>query len=470
MIAAILLALLTIEPPGPGAPETKAVPLGEIVPRVVCDADPERSYALYLPTAYTPERAWPLLYLYDPRKRGALAAERFREAAEAYGWILASSNDTASDDPTAPNASAVNAMWADTHRRFSVDPRRVYASGFSGGARLAILLALQREGEVAGVIAAGGGFPDSASPRPGMRFAFFGAVGNLDFNYGEMRRLDRSLAKLGAVHRLAVFDGPHSWCPAPTCREGIEWLELQAMRRGTRAKDPALVERLLGERREKAAAEENGGRAVEALRRYSETAEDFQGLTDTTNLQATAARLGASAAVRKSIAEEEKHEETEARRAIKLTTDLSAALAEDPLPPVTFLMNRLQLSRLRSDASADRPEAERLSAGRVLAQIFVQTAFYLPRELAAKHDFVRAELVTGIAAELKPDRAGAVWYDHACFRALAGDRKGAVAALRTAVRKGFRQLDQIESDPDLASVREDRDYRALVEELKKLTS
>ena len=468
MIAPILLALFVLA--APAGPETKAFPLGEIVPRVVCDADPLRSYALYLPSAYTPERAWPLLYLYDPRKRGAIAAEPFREAAEAYGWILASSNDTASDDPTAPNASAVNAMWADTHRRFTVDPRRVYASGFSGGARLAILLALQREGEVAGVIAAGGGFPDSAAPRPGMRFAFFGAVGNLDFNYGEMRRLDRSLAKIGAAHRLAVFAGPHSWCPAPTCREGIEWLELQAMKRGTRARDAALVERLLRERAGKAAAEENAGRGLVALRRYSETAEDFEGLADTTNVQASAARLGASAALRKAVAEEEKREETEARRAIKLTTDLSAALAEDPLPPVTFLMNRLQLSRLRSDASADRPEAERLSAGRVLAQIFVQTAFYLPREFASRHDFVRAELVTGIAAELKPDRAGAVWYSHACFRAIAGDRKGAVASLRKAVQKGFRELDQIESDPDLASVREDRDYRALVEELKKPTS
>ena len=469
MTPAILLALLLLAP-GPAPPEPKTFPTGEIVPRVVCDGDPERSYALYLPTAYTPERAWPLLYLYDPRRRGALAAERFREVAEAFGWILAASNDTASDDPAAPNASAVNATWADTHRRFSVDPRRVYASGFSGGARLAILLALQKEGEVAGVIAAGGGFPDSAAPRPGMRFAFFGAVGNLDFNHGEMRRLDRSLAKLGAAHRLAVFDGPHSWCPAPTCREGIEWLELQAMKRGTRAKDAALVDRLLRERAGKAAADETAGRPADALRRYAEAAEDFDGLADTASLQAAAARLGASAAVRKAVAEEEKREESEARRAVKLRTDITTALAEEPLPPVAFLMNRLQLSRLRSDASADRPEPERRSAGRVLEQIFVLTAFYLPRELTAKHDFARAELLTGIAAELKPDRAGAVWYDHACLRALAGDRKGAVAALRTAVRKGFRQLDQIESDPDLASVRAERDYRALVEELKKPTS
>jgi len=470
MIAGILLAVVAATgatgATGPVAPEPKPFPRGEVVPRVVCEAAPDRSYALYLPKSYTSDRAWPLLYLYDPRRRGAAAAERFREAAETYGWILAASNDTASDDPTAPNASAVNATWADTHQRFRVDPRRVYASGFSGGARLAVLLALQREGEVAGVIAAGGGFPDSAAPRSGLRFDFFGAVGNLDFNYGEMRRLDRTLAGLGVAHRLAVFAGPHSWCPAPTCREGIEWLELQAMKKATAAKAPAVVERLLRERREKAAADESAGRLLDAFRRYSEAAEDFRGLADTADLAAAASRLEASAAVRQALAEEEKREDAEARRAAKLRTDLVNALAEETVPPVPFLMNRLQLSRLKSDAASDRPEPDRLSAARVLEAIFVQTAFYMPREFAARHDLHRAEITAGIAAELKPDRAATVFYNLACFRALAGDRKGAIASLRNAVAKGYNDAAAMETDPDLASLRGEKAYLDIVADLK----
>ena len=466
MTAAILLALLTIAPQSPAAPEPKTFPLGQIVPRVICDADPERSYALYLPTAYTPERTWPLLYLYDPRKRGALAAERFREAAEAYGWILASSNDTASDDPTAPNASAVNAMWADTHRRFSVDPRRVYASGFSGGARLAILLALQREGEVAGVIAAGGGFPDSASPRPGMRVAFFGSVGNLDFNYGEMRRLDRALGTLGVAHRLAAFEGPHSWCPAAVCAEGVEWLELQAMKSGRRAKDPALAGRILQDRLEKAAAAEAAGRKADAFERFSEAAEDLRGLTDIQGAEDAAARLGKSDDVRRELAEEARREETERQAADRLWKDLKAALAADPPLPLRAIANQLQVARLRKEAGPGRPEADRLSAARVLETIFVQTAFYLPRDFAAKHDFLRAEIAIGLAAELKPDRAGTVLYNLACFRALAGDRKGAIASLREAVAKGYRDREAMESDPDLASLRGEKAYLAILADLK----
>src|SRR6185295_15275165 len=79
------------------------VRLGEITDPIVCTANPKRSYALYLPKAYTADRSWPILYVYDPRKRGKLAAELFREVAERRGFIVASSNDTESDNPDAPN-------------------------------------------------------------------------------------------------------------------------------------------------------------------------------------------------------------------------------------------------------------------------------------------------------------------------------------------------------------------------------
>jgi len=194
-MVSVLLFAAGLFPLAPAQAET--LPRGAIAQRVVCAADPEQSYALYLPSVYSESKPSPILYLNDPRKRGPLAAERFREAAERLGWILASSNNTMSDGPMNPNIAAIKAMWADTHARLRIDPRRVYAGGFSGGARAACLLANRTEGEVAGVIAVGGGFPDGDPPRKGMRFAFFGAVGNRDFNYGEMRRLDRTLAGFG---------------------------------------------------------------------------------------------------------------------------------------------------------------------------------------------------------------------------------------------------------------------------------
>jgi dienelactone hydrolase len=465
MVAILLALLLSAATPEEANPDT--FPRGEIVPRVDCAGDPPHSYALYLPAAYSRERSWPVLYIWDPRKRGALAAERFREAAERYGWILASSNDTMSDDPSARNDPAVRAVWADVNRRFPVDPRRVYAAGFSGGARLAVLLAQAVRGNVAGVIACGGGFPDSAPPGKETPFAFCGAVGDLDFNYGEMRRLDRALARLGAIHRLAVFEGPHSWCPAPVCREGIEWLELQAMKSGARAKDELLVERLLHERLERAAAAESAGRLSDALVRYSEAAEDFRGLVATDAADTASARLGREPAIRRALESEERREEKEARLGSRLSSDLSAALASDPTPPAKAVANRLGIPKLRRDAAADRPDPDRLPAARLIEQLYVQAAFYLPRELVSKREFRRAEISTGVAEELKPDRAGSAWYNLACFRAKARDRRGALDSLRVAAEKGLRDATLVESDPDLASLRDEKEYRAIIEELRR---
>jgi hypothetical protein len=129
-----LLAAVGTTPPEP-------LPRGEIIPKVVCAADAEETYALYLPTSYDPAKPRPILYLLDAKRRGAMAAERFREAAETYGWILASSNNSESDGPFTPNIRAMRAMWADTQGRVAIDPRRVYVSGFSGGARAACMLA-----------------------------------------------------------------------------------------------------------------------------------------------------------------------------------------------------------------------------------------------------------------------------------------------------------------------------------------
>ena len=85
--------------PPPAAPQTPtaAFPKGEIVDPVTTLADSEETYALYLPSNYTSERRRPVLLVFDPRSRGKAAADLFRAAAETYGWVVVSSNNTASD-------------------------------------------------------------------------------------------------------------------------------------------------------------------------------------------------------------------------------------------------------------------------------------------------------------------------------------------------------------------------------------
>jgi predicted esterase len=464
VIALLLTIALAAVPP----PETAAggLPRGQIVPRVVCASDAEQSYALYLPSNFSPDRTLPILYLHDPRRHGADAVGLFRAAAEKYGWMLAGSNNTESDGPMAPNIKAMAAVWEDTHRSLPIDPRRVYATGFSGGARAACLLGQKAVGKVAGVIGCGAGFADNSPPEKDLPFVFFGTVGNTDFNYREMRRLDVTLAKLGATHRLAVFDGPHRWPPEELCLRAVEWMELQAMRRGLRARDEALVLEWLGRASSDAAALEGAGKPGEALARYREIALDFDGLANLSDVRSGRDRLEKSRDAGKAIQRQEKLEEEEDRTEDDVFQKLLAALRSDEPAPSQRLVQDLRIPALRHAADSAPTDAEKLSARRVLAALFVQTSFYLPREYLGKRDIRRARLCNAVALEVRPSQAGIVLYNFACLQAQAGDRPGAMTSLESAVEKGFNDASLLETDPDLASLRADAAFGKILERVK----
>ena len=69
---------------------------GRLIEDLKCAADPSQGYALYLPSNYSPERAWSLILAFDPRDRGSAPVERFQAAAETYGYIVAGSNNSRS--------------------------------------------------------------------------------------------------------------------------------------------------------------------------------------------------------------------------------------------------------------------------------------------------------------------------------------------------------------------------------------
>jgi poly(3-hydroxybutyrate) depolymerase len=225
----ILLAALGVAAPCPAQQLAK----GTILDDVKCVADGTESYALYIPSTYSPDRQWNLLMAFHPAARGRAMVEKYRAAAEQYGYIVAGSN-TSRNGPWAVSSKAVQAMALDLGQRFAIDARRVYLTGMSGGARVALQVALGTKA-IAGVITSSAGFPDS-EPRRSVPFAIFGTAGTEDFNYLEMRAMD---GRLTSPHRLVVFDGGHTLPPDAVATEAIEWLELQAMTAGIRPRDEA---------------------------------------------------------------------------------------------------------------------------------------------------------------------------------------------------------------------------------------
>jgi predicted esterase len=252
-------------------------PTGQILDDVKCQGDATESYALYLPKAYTPERAWPVIFAFDPGARGRNGVERYQAAAEQYGYIVAGSNNSRNGQDDNP---AVAALSHDVIARFHIDPKRIYTAGMSGGARVAMGVAVSSPEKIAGVIASSATYPDGVRRRS-LRFPVFATAGTEDFNHLEMRRLDRDLT---TPHHLEIFDGGHVWLSSELALQAVEWMEIQAMKYGVKARDARELDRILGKRL-LIAGDKRDKAAFLALQSI---ATDFEGLTD---VAAVAARV-----------------------------------------------------------------------------------------------------------------------------------------------------------------------------------
>lgn len=394
-LAAALVSLVATN----GARAEETLPPGTLSPKVVCRHDPTKSYALYLPSAYVPEKRWPILYLYEARARGAPYTERFRPAAEALGWIVATSNEVQSDGPLDPALKAAVAVLADTDARLSIDPKRRYAGGFSGGARLATILGAIVKGGLAGVVLSGAGFAEEYPPTKETPFAVAGLVGDFDYNFVEMRSLRRKLGKLGVANHLSIFSGRHEWAPADHATAALEFLELAAVRKSLAPRREELLDRLFAARLADAKKLDAAGDDLVSFRAHDALARDFDGLRDVAAIRARADSLAATKAVKRGLKEEESVDEKEGRLLAKLEAELRDAFARDPLPPAASIVRALGVPALGAQASSS-DFASRATARRVLTALQGKTGFYLPTEFRERNDAAREKLSFAVAEEI----------------------------------------------------------------------
>jgi predicted esterase/TolA-binding protein len=461
------------------AGQTPEIPRGQIVERVICLNDRNQSYALYLPSAYTPDRKWPILYAFDPRARGKVPLERFKEAAEQYQWIVVGSNNSR-NGPLQLAVEAWNSIVKDTHERFAVDDERVYAAGFSGAARAAIYLATRCRDCIAGVIACGAGFPAGITPSPALHFAVFSVAGVEDFNFPEVRDLDDALARAGMTHRIEVFDGRHEWPPSAVAIEAVEWLELTAMKAGKRARDDRLIAAIRQKTLERASELAAAKKLYDAYQVYAGAAATFRGLSDAGDIEQKVSQLRDSQEVKEAVRNErqqiKKQREIEARigtliagsergPALESTgeQERSQETGNDGRDPETELQTTL--GNLRKQSKGVEDSSDRRIARRVLEGIFISLYEQGLDFLQARKLYARAARTFTLATEVYPERAGSFFY-LAWAYAANGDKKRTLQALKSAVEKGYSDLAAIIENKAFDGIRDEVQYRQIIQTLQ----
>jgi tetratricopeptide (TPR) repeat protein len=427
-----------------------------------CAAKPDQSYALYLPSTYTPTKQWPIIYAFDPSARGDRPIDTFKAAAEKYGYIVAASNNSR-NGPWPPEIEAAQAMSDDTHTTLSIDDHRVYFTGFSGGARVAAQIALDCKC-AAGVYLNGAGFPLNTAPSSkDSVFPVFAAVGNIDFNFPEVTHLDESLATAGYTHFLRYFEGPHQWAPPEVAEEALVWFRLLAMKKGTAPRDPDFIAQQRDAEIARAKSFEQSGNLFYAWREYNQAIATFDGLTDVAPLRAAATSL----ASQKDVREGRKHQQHDFDEQLDLVADIAAAMVSFPTLnsdlAATVSATKQKIANLRETAEHEKKPEKAIILKRAVAQVFVH-AMETGSDQIDRKQYALAKDYYLLATEAMPDSPNAL-RNLAYVQALDNNRKGALEALRQAKSKVKDLppfLDWLRSEPAFSQLRDDPAFQSLL--------
>ncbi|MBK6781176.1 MAG: hypothetical protein IPG75_16785 [Gemmatimonadetes bacterium] len=254
----------------------------------------------------------------------------------------------------------------------------------------------------------------------------FGAAGIDDYNFDEMWALDARLDSVGIRHHIGWFDGVHAWPGAADLAEAVEWMHLQAMRRGLLGRRSPWIDALYRSRLGDAAMMRAAGASHRAWRRFCAIETDFAGLHDI----AAATEHRRELERQPGVFQAERHLGELVRQQEAFNRTLGEVLGDlrRTSQPLATSWRRLGLDGLveRARDPADTMGAH--AARRALEQVWVYTSFYEPRSTWSRQDPRRAPRPAGhrrAAATRRPCRG--------LYRAEAPARLGRSAEAREAL-------------------------------------
>lgn len=447
----LVIALLLASSVAAQTPDVAFVK-GQVIKRVVTRANPEQSYALYLPEAYDPAKQWPIVFAFDPGARGWVPVDLAKDAAETFGYIVVGSNNSR-NGPPGPEAEAADAMWNDAHERFSIDPRRVYFAGFSGGSRLAVQLAVNCKHCATGVIASGAAFPTTMEPKPPAQFLYFGSYGREDFNYSEYVDIEAKLKRAGYAYHLRRFEGGHEWAPADVWSEALAWFNLQAMKSGALARNEAFVAEQLSAAMTNAAAQSDD---LDRLRAYSQSVRDFAGLADVGAAQKLAGALDGSKSVQQLLRREQQDIREQQTLTAPIEEQLEALKNPDRRSDARVELDRA-FTRVNENARSKDPHRQAV-AKRARQQAFIEMFETASDQIADKH-YAEALILMDVVVQAAAHAPGAHIQKSRIYMLMDKESK-ALAEARLAVKDGVTDPEAF-SDPEFAPLRSDPAFKAL---------
>jgi pimeloyl-ACP methyl ester carboxylesterase len=398
---------------------------GKVIDTVRCKTDPTQSYALYIP-AKGNKGPLPVIYFFDPHGNGALPLKKYQSLAEAYGFILAGSNNSKNGNDWPATEKIWRHLPADVQARLKIDGRRIYTCGFSGGAKVAGYVALQHH-EVKGVIANGAGLPDGV-PAADLPFSFTAVTGEGDMNMTELVNISKELDKYRGRHYLIVYDGKHEWAPVGSMETAWAGLQLDAMRMGLLPRDNGFISRYILKSKQRLDLYARTNQLLKAGREYKLSISFLDGLGSADEVawfQKGAASMAGNAVYRK-------QEQAEERLLLQEQNTKAEYMQHFQQGDPSYWVRTIDDLRVRSNKKND----ERAMNQRLLA--YLSLAFYsISNHLINGNANREARHFVDLYKMADPGNSEA-WYFSAILDMRERNGAGAERDLIKAVECGFR--------------------------------
>ncbi|MGD9993412.1 MAG: hypothetical protein AB7S69_08940 [Salinivirgaceae bacterium] len=252
------------------------------------DNDSLVNYSFYLPANYNGKEALPVVFFIDPKGNGTQPLDLYKDLANKFGYILVGSNLIKNSLPASYTSALFEALMGEVRTRFLIDENRMFTTGFSGGAKLAILFAQQYR-EIIGVAACGASLPLMSNHEPTYYYA--GIVGDKDFNYLESYQTFSVFDQKGYDYTSVVFNGGHEWPPLASFESAFTGFEIYSMKTEKTAKNDAWLNKLWDRMQDSIMAQEKRGDYFSQQQTLRQASRWFYGLKSIKELRQQEIRI-----------------------------------------------------------------------------------------------------------------------------------------------------------------------------------
>lgn len=415
---------------------------GAVIDTIVCKGNRSQSYAAFVPSNYNPSTPWPIIYFFDPVARGSEPVKKYAEVADELGYILVCSNNS-QNGPINDSYIAADALFLDTENRFTIDKDRIYTSGFSGGSRVALAIAINTN-QIAGVLGVGATEPISPDFRllRKQNFKYVGLVGILDKNYDEHRHFKNKLDGLGVSNLLITSNLDHDWASSDDFRIGLLWMEKRENRK--KLLFEAIKDKLL-----------QANDSMPACEKYELATLANQAAN--TNLIPTIDPKE----YKKALKAEGKLLEKEYAVKKQLFDSINFLLTFERIKKTTLDWIQLTSRRIKKLEEKDKSFENRVMYHRVLTaswgRAFEQARLDIPQKR-----YERALVGMEIYNTITKNALITNWWKSRIY-SLMGKTEQSLACIEIVLQQGFNRKDLLYSSPDLENVRNAQGFKELVE-------